>query len=189
MDNKLSHANVQCKASRKSWEWLQIVRWENYLMQTVSQAQSPALRVSMHLRYSPHRGRIDTLNAGDWALHKPCPSAFSLPVPSGGLSTRTRRLWGHRIWSPRFYDFGSFPLQSNLEDCLLKASNLLHLQLLTLRQGQVNAIRNVVENQKSPEVLKSRTSNRVSPDPPGPRAQGSRRLWGREWLHRRCIWR
>ena len=125
----------------------------------------------------------------DWALHKPCPSAFSLPVPSGGLSTRTRRLWGHRIWSPRFYDFRSFPLQSNLEDCLLKASNLLHLQLLTLRQGQVNAIRNVVENQKSPEVLKSRTSNRVSPDPPGPRAQASRRLWGREWLHRRCIWR
>ena len=52
-----------------------------------------------------------------------------------------------------------------MEDCLLKASNLLNLQLLTLRQGQVNAIKNVVENQKSPEVLKSRTSNRVSPDP------------------------
>ena len=24
------------------------------------------------------------------------------PEPPGGLSTRTKRLWGHRIWSPRF---------------------------------------------------------------------------------------
>ena len=44
---------------------------------------------------------------------------------------------------------------------------------MTLRQDQVNAIRNVVENQKWLEVLKSRTSNPVSPEPPGPRAQAS----------------
>ena len=31
--------------------------------------------------------------------------------------------------------------------------------------------------QKWPEVLKSRTSNPVSPEPPGPRAQAPRRLW------------
>ena len=88
-----------------------------------------------------------------------------------------------------FRTFGHFRFKSNLEDCLLKALNLLNLQLLTLRQQQVNAIRNVVENKKWPEVLKSRTSNRVSPDRPGPRAQAPRKLWGREWLHRRCIWR
>ena len=88
-----------------------------------------------------------------------------------------------------FRTSGHFRFKSNLEDCLLKALNLLNLQLLTLRQQQVNAIRNVVENKKWPEVLKSRTSNRVSPDRPGPRAQAPRKLWGREWLHRRCIWR
>ena len=38
-------------------------------------------------------------------------------------------------------------------------------------------------NQKWPEVLKSRTSNPVSPEPPGPRAQAPRRLWGREWAN------
>ena len=35
----------------------------------------------------------------------------------------------------------------------------------------MHAIKNVVKNQKSPEVLKSRTSNPMSPGPPGPRAQ------------------
>ena len=37
---------------------------------------------------------------------------------------------------------------------------------------------------KWPEVLKSRTSNPVSPEPPGPRAQAPRRLWGREWFEK-----
>ena len=44
---------------------------------------------------------------------------------------------------------------------------------MTLRQDQGNAIRNVVENKKWLEVLKSGTSNPVSPEPPGPRAQTS----------------
>ena len=43
--------------------------------------------------------------------------------------------------------------------------------------------RNVVENQKWPKVLKSRTWNTVSPEPPGPRANAPRRLWGREWAN------
>jgi len=38
-------------------------------------------------------------------------------------------------------------------------------------------------NRKWPEVLKSRTSNPVSPEPPGPRAQAPRRLWGRGWAN------
>ena len=58
--------------------------------------------------------------------------------------------------------------------------NHLNSQSLTLRSEQVNAVRNVVENRKWPEVLKSRTSNPVSPEPPRPRAQAHWRLWGRE---------
>ena len=90
-----------------------------------------------------------------------------------GLRTRTRRLWGHRIWSPGFRTSGHFWFRRKLEDSLLKALNHLNLQSLTLRQEQVNAFRNVVENQKWPEVLKSRTSNPVSPEPSGPRSQAS----------------
>ena len=46
---------------------------------------------------------------------------------------------------------------------------------------------NLLVNRKSPEVLKSiaRTSNPLSAGPPGPLAQGPRRLWGREWYVRR----
>ena len=65
-------------------------------------------------------------------------------------------------WSPE-YDFrtsGYFWFKSKLKNSLLKALNHLNLQSLTLRHEQVNAIRNVVENQKWPEVLKSRTSNK-----------------------------
>ena len=40
---------------------------------------------------------------------------------------------------------------------------------------------NLLLNRKWTEVLKSRTSNPVSPEPPGPRSQAPRRLWGREW--------
>ena len=44
---------------------------------------------------------------------------------------------------------------------------------------------NLLVNRKSPEVLKSRTSNPSSAVPPGPRAQAPRRLWEREWYVRR----
>ena len=40
---------------------------------------------------------------------------------------------------------------------------------------------NLLLNRKWTEVLKYRTSNPVSPEPPGPRSQAPRRLWGREW--------
>ena len=40
----------------------------------------------------------------------------------------------------------------------------------------MNAIRNVVENKKRSEVLKSRTLDPVSPEPPVPGAQAPRRL-------------
>ena len=43
--------------------------------------------------------------------------------------------------------------QSKLEDSLLKALNHLNLQSLTLREEQVNAIRNIVENQKDVLVV------------------------------------
>ena len=72
-----------------------------------------------------------------------------------------------------------FWFKSKSEDSLLKALDHLNLKSLTLLQEQVNAIRNVVENQKWPEVLKSKT---VSSEPPGPRTQGPRRLWEREWV-------
>ena len=39
---------------------------------------------------------------------------------------------------------------------------------------------NLLLNRKWPEALKSRTSNPVSPETPGLRAQAPRRLWGRE---------
>ena len=68
--------------------------------------------------------------------------AFLSPEPPGGLSMRTRRLWGHHFW-----------FKSKLEDSLLKALNHLNLQLLTLLQEQVNAVRNIVESQNWPEVL------------------------------------
>ena len=80
-----------------------------------------------------------------------------------------------------FRTSGHFRFKSKLEDSLLKALNHLNLQSLTLLQEQMKAIRNVVENQKWPEVLKSRTSKPLSPEPPGPCAQALRRLWGREW--------
>ena len=44
---------------------------------------------------------------------------------------------------------------------------------------------NLLVNRKSPEVLKSRTSNPLSAGPPGPRSQAPRRLRGREWYVRR----
>ena len=57
-----------------------------------------------------------------------------------------------------FRTSGHFWFKSNLEGCLFKALNQLNFQSLTLRQEQVNTIRNVVENQKSAEVLKFQLS-------------------------------
>ena len=57
-----------------------------------------------------------------------------------------------------FRTSGHFRFKSNLEGCLFKALNQPNLKSLTLRQEQVNAIRNVVENQKSAEVLKFQLS-------------------------------
>ena len=79
-----------------------------------------------------------------------------------------------------FRTSGHFRSKWKLEDFLLKALNHLNLQSMTLGQEQVTAIRNVVKNQKWPEVLKSWTSNPVSPKPPGTLTQASRRFWGRE---------
>ena len=57
-----------------------------------------------------------------------------------------------------FRTSGHFWFKSNLEGCLFKALNQLNFQSLTLRQEQVNTFRNVVENQKSAEVLKFQLS-------------------------------
>ena len=74
-----------------------------------------------------------------------------------------------------FRTSGHFRFKWKLEDFLLKALNHLNLQSMTLGQEQVTAIRNVVKNQKWPEVLKSWTSNPVSPKPPGTRTLGTRK--------------
>ena len=83
-----------------------------------------------------------------------------------------------------FRTSGHFRFKSKLEDSLLKALNHLNLQSLTLLQEQVNAIRNVVENQKWPEVLKSRTSKSCPQSllvlvlrPPGGSGDGNEREW------------
>ena len=47
-----------------------------------------------------------------------------------------------------FRTSGHFRVKSKVENSLLKALNHLNLRSLTLRQGQLNAIRNVVKNQK-----------------------------------------
>ena len=86
-----------------------------------------------------------------------------------GLSTRIRRLWDTGFEVLDLRTSGHFQFKSKLEDSPSKALNYLNLQSFTLRQEQVNAIRNVVENQKWPKV-KSRTWNTVSLEPPGPRA-------------------
>ena len=52
-----------------------------------------------------------------------------------------------------------FRIKKKLEDSLLKYLNHLNSQSLTLGQEQATAIRNVVKNEKRPEVVKSRTSN------------------------------
>ena len=72
-------------------------------------------------------------------------AAFSAPDPPGGLSMRTRRLWDRGFEVLDFRTSARFRFKSNLEDPLLKALNHLNLQSLTLRQEQVNAIRNVVD--------------------------------------------
>ena len=72
-------------------------------------------------------------------------AAFSAPDPPGGLSMRTRRLWDRGFEVLDFRTSTRFRFKSNLEDPLLKALNHLNLQSLTIRQEQVNAIRNVVD--------------------------------------------
>ena len=90
---------------------------------------------------------------------------------------------GHTIWSPRFLDIRSSPIQK-FGGFSLKSfeSQSIYNHCRTLRQEQVNAIRNVTENEKWPEVIQSKTSNPVSQGPLGPCTQSSRRLWRRDWL-------
>ena len=87
-----------------------------------------------------------------------------------GLSTRIRRLGDTGFEVLDLRTSCHFQFKSKLEDSPSEALNYLNLQSLTLRQEQVNAIRNVVENQRWPEVLKSRTSNTASLESAGPRA-------------------
>ena len=98
-------------------------------------------------------------------------AAFSAPDPPGGLSMRTRRLWDRGFEVLDFRTSARFRFKSNLEDPLLKTLNHLNLQSLTIRQEQVNAIRNVVDKSEMtgsrllPEVLKVQDSK--SSVPPG----------------------
>ena len=82
-------------------------------------------------------------------------AAFSAPDPPGGLSMRTRRLWDRGFEVLDFRTSARFRFKSNLEDPLLKALNHLNLQSLTIRQEQVNAIRNVVDKSEMTGSLKS----------------------------------
>ena len=82
-------------------------------------------------------------------------AAFSAPDPPGGLSMRTRRLWDRGFEVLDFRTSARFRFKSNLEDPLLKALNHLNLQSLTLRQEQVNAIRNVVDKSEMTGSSKS----------------------------------
>ena len=82
-------------------------------------------------------------------------AAFSAPDPPGGLSMRTRRLWDRGFEVLDFRTSSRFRFKSNLEDPLLKALNHLNLQSLTIRQEQVNAIRNVVDKSEMTGSLKS----------------------------------
>ena len=50
---------------------------------------------------------------------------FSSPEPPWGLSTRTKRLWGHRTEVLDFRTSGQFRFKSTFEDSLLKALNHL----------------------------------------------------------------
>ena len=56
-------------------------------------------------------------------IHFQYQRAFSSPEPSGGLSTRTRRLRGYRIEVIDFRTSGHFRIKSKLGDSLLKALN------------------------------------------------------------------
>ena len=56
-------------------------------------------------------------------IHFQYQRAFSSPEPSGGLSTRTRRLRGYRIEVLDFRTSGQFRIKSKLGDSLLKALN------------------------------------------------------------------
>ena len=86
------------------------------------------------------------------------PNAFfvwhSRPRILGAM--RTRRLCDTGFEVLDFMTSTRFRFKSNLEDPLLKALNHLNLQSLTLRQEQVNAIRNVVDKSEitgSPKSL------------------------------------
>ena len=124
-------------------------------------------------------GPVSFTFLSSWILN----ASFSHPCPQSLLG-----VWA---WGPGgsgdtgfevldFRNSGHFRFKRKLKDSLLTALKHLNLQSLTLLQEEVNANRNVVENQKWPEVLKSRTSNHVSPEPPGPLSQAPRKLWGRE---------
>ena len=83
------------------------------------------------------------------SLEQATSRTLSSPEPPRGLSMRTSRLWGHRIFEVLNVRTSShFRFRCKLEDSLLKSLNHLNLQSLTLLQEQVNAIRNIVENQK-----------------------------------------
>ena len=76
-------------------------------------------------------------------------TAFSSPEPSVRLAGEAwaRGLGGSGDTGFEALDFrtsGHFGYKSKLEDSLSKALNHLNLQALTLRQEQVNAMRNVV---------------------------------------------
>ena len=60
----------------------------------------PVLLYRLHSSY-PRRANFWYISLQNMANRQP----FSSPEPPGGLSTRTRRLWGHRIWSPRVTKF------------------------------------------------------------------------------------
>ena len=72
-----------------------------------------------------------------------------------------------------FRTSGHFRFKSKLEDFESPKLTVIEIWL-----EQVNAIRNVVDNQKWREVLKSRTSNPVSPEPPCPYAQAPQEALG-----------
>ena len=75
------------------------------------------------------------------------------------MARENKGLWRHRILVLDFTTSGDFLFkmaasqQKKLEDPLLKALDHLNLQSLTLREEQVNTIRNIVEYQKDVLVV------------------------------------
>ena len=138
---KISSCRVNT-TSRRGIKQLQISFGSIFLLFPVKAAGS-------HVHSSQRNPGPRLLMTALQSLEQATSRTLSSPEPPRGLSMRTSRLWGHRIFEVLNVRTSShFRFRCKSEDSLLKSLNHLNLQSLTLLQEQVNAIRNIVENQK-----------------------------------------